>query len=199
MSGFHLIELEVRQVAAPLFGHGDKAAGNVVRLAERHPRLPRQPVGEVGRDADLEPLASRAANAPARALRPAALDLLEAGQAKRVLISGVGLDVRPVDLAATYRRPVALFDCCVALGREAVDTRSNGQEVARWVERRGYSSIRLVTTDWHMRRARFELDRALPNNIAVTNDAVSTHASLSILFKEYNKYWLRAVASLLGL
>jgi hypothetical protein len=50
-----------------------------------------------------------------------------------------------------------------------------------------------------MRRARFELDRELSANVAVTNDAVSTHPSLGALFKEYNKYWLRAVASLLGM
>jgi hypothetical protein len=50
-----------------------------------------------------------------------------------------------------------------------------------------------------MRRARFELDRALPSNITVTNDAVATQPSLNALFKEYNKYWLRAVASLAGI
>jgi uncharacterized SAM-binding protein YcdF (DUF218 family) len=60
-------------------------------------------------------------------------------------------------------------------------------------------TLRLVTHDWHIRRARFELDRALPSNIIVTNDAVSTQPSLHALFKEYNKYWLRAVASLLGI
>ncbi|QJQ31848.1 YdcF family protein [Sphingomonas lacunae] len=128
-----------------------------------------------------------------------ALDLLEAGQAKRVLISGVGLDVRPVDLAATYRRPVALFDCCVALGREAVDTRSNGQEVARWVERRGYRSIRLVTTDWHMRRARFELEQSLPAEVVIVSDAVPSRPSFRTLWVEYHKLILRSIGALLGI
>jgi uncharacterized SAM-binding protein YcdF (DUF218 family) len=128
-----------------------------------------------------------------------ALDLLEAGQAKRVLISGVDLDVRPVDLAAAYRRPVALFDCCVALGREAVDTRSNGLEVARWVERRGYRSIRLVTTDWHMRRARFELERSLPSNVVIVSDAVPSRPSFRTLWVEYNKLILRSIGAVLGI
>ncbi|OYZ86255.1 MAG: hypothetical protein B7Y00_06675, partial [Sphingomonadales bacterium 17-56-6] len=89
--------------------------------------------------------------------------------------------------------------CCIALGFQSVDTRSNALETAAWAKRNKVTSLRLVTHDWHMRRARFELDRALPERIIVTNDAVSTHPSLSGLFKEYNKYWLRAVASLLGL
>ncbi len=128
-----------------------------------------------------------------------ALDLLEDGQARRVLISGVARGVRAADLAREYRRPVALFDCCVALGREAVDTRSNGDEVARWVERRGYRSIRLVTTDWHMRRSRYELDRVFGDNVIILTDAVPSRPSLGTLWLEYNKLVLRWIGALVGL
>ena len=127
------------------------------------------------------------------------LDVLEAGKAKRMLISGVDRDVKPPELAAQYAGSAKLFDCCIDLGFQSVDTRSNALETARWVARNKVKSLRLVTHDWHMRRARFELDRALPDNIAVTNDAVSTKPSLAALFKEYNKYWLRAVAGLVGI
>lgn len=127
------------------------------------------------------------------------LDVLEAGKAKRMLISGVDRDVKPPELAAQYAGSAKLFDCCVDLGFQSVDTRSNALETARWAARNKVKSLRLVTHDWHMRRARFELDRALPANIVVTNDAVSTKPSLAALFKEYNKYWLRAVAGLVGI
>lgn len=127
------------------------------------------------------------------------LDMLERGQAQRLLISGVGRDVRPEDLAATYKKPLTLFTCCVALGRDAVDTRGNGEEVAGWVRRRNYKSIRLVTTDWHMRRARYELERSLPANITVVSDAVPSRPSFGTLWLEYNKLILRVVGSLLGL
>src|SRR3546814_3899435 len=70
---------------------------------------------------------------------------LEAGDAKRLLISGVAREVKPRELAAEYKRPVSLFDCCIALGFEAEDTRSNATEVATWAQRRKYKSIRLVT------------------------------------------------------
>ena len=127
------------------------------------------------------------------------LDVLEAGKAKRMLISGVDRDVKPPELAAQYAGSAKLFDCCIDLGFQSVDTRSNALETARWAARNKVKSLRLVTHDWHMRRARFELDRALPDDITVTNDAVSTKPSLAALFKEYNKYWLRAVAGLVGI
>lgn len=127
------------------------------------------------------------------------LAILEAGKAKRMLISGVDRDVRPVELAIQYRRSMKLFNCCIDLGFQSVDTRSNALETARWAAKHKVKTLRLVTHDWHMRRARFELDRALPSEIVVTSDAVSTKPPLGILFTEYNKYWLRAVAALIGI
>jgi uncharacterized SAM-binding protein YcdF (DUF218 family) len=127
------------------------------------------------------------------------LEILKAGKAKRLLISGVDRDVRPRELAAQYPGSARYFDCCIDLGFASVDTRSNALETARWVSRNKVRTLRLVTHDWHMRRARFELDRALPASVEVTSDAVSTQPSLRALFKEYNKYWLRAAASLLGI
>jgi uncharacterized SAM-binding protein YcdF (DUF218 family) len=127
------------------------------------------------------------------------LEILKSGKSKKMLISGVDRDVRPRELAAQYPGSAKYFKCCIALGFQSVDTRSNALETAAWAKRNKVTTLRLVTHDWHMRRARFELDRALPDSISVTSDAVATHPSLGALFKEYNKYWLRAVASLLGL
>ncbi|MBK8376299.1 MAG: YdcF family protein [Sphingomonadales bacterium] len=127
-----------------------------------------------------------------------ALEILEKGKARRMLISGVDLDVKPPELAAEYDRPQKLFDCCIDLGFRSVDTRSNALETARWAARNKVKTLRLVTHDWHMRRARLELDQVLPDSIIVTNDAVRTQPSLWVLFLEYNKYWLRGLAALLG-
>ncbi len=126
------------------------------------------------------------------------LDILAEGQAKRMLISGVGRDVKAADLAQRYPGTERLFSCCVALGFEAVDTRSNGLEVARWMARRNYKSLRLVTNDWHMRRAEFEIEQALPSSIIVYTDAVRTEPSFATLWKEYHKYLLSRLAALVG-
>ncbi len=128
-----------------------------------------------------------------------ALERLEAGDAKRLLISGVDKDVKPRELAAEYHRPMRLFDCCIALGFEAEDTRSNATEVATWVARRNYRSIRLITTDWHMRRAEYEIKRALGDKVTLLPDAVRSQPSLSTLFREYHKYLAGLAGGLLGL
>ena len=127
------------------------------------------------------------------------LDLIERGRAQRLLISGVNRTVRPVELATEYNVDEALFECCIDLGRESVDTRSNGTETARWVKQKKFRSIRLVTTDWHMPRARFELSRALDENVEVLPDAVDSDPSFGVLFSEYNKYLLRRAAVIVGI
>ena len=125
--------------------------------------------------------------------------LLEEGAAKRMLISGVDRAVRPSELAAEYKAPERLFTCCITLGREAIDTRSNALETARWLERRDYKTVRLITTDWHMRRSALELRQTLPGRVQLVYDAVPSHPSLTMLAREYNKYLLRRVAALIGI
>jgi uncharacterized SAM-binding protein YcdF (DUF218 family) len=127
------------------------------------------------------------------------LALMEKRMARRMLVSGVARTVRPEELAAQYRADEALFRCCIDLGRESVDTRSNAEEVARWMERHKFRTMRLVTTDWHMPRARFELSRRLGNSVAVVGDAVESNPSFGQLFTEYNKYLLRRSAVLVGI
>jgi uncharacterized SAM-binding protein YcdF (DUF218 family) len=126
------------------------------------------------------------------------LDLLEQGKAERMLISGVERTVRPVELATRYGKDEKLFDCCVDLGREAVDTRSNAEETASWIKRHEFKSIRLVTTDWHMPRASFELRRQTDGLLVVT-DAIQSKPSFRTLFVEYNKYILRQAAAVVGI
>lgn len=127
------------------------------------------------------------------------LELLQRRQAGRMLISGVQRTVRPQELAATQNVDRAIFDCCIDLGREAVDTRSNADEVATWLRRRGFKSMRLITTDWHMPRARFEIEKRVDDDVTILADAVLSNPRLRQLFTEYNKYILNRLAHLLGI
>ena len=126
-------------------------------------------------------------------------DLIAKHQAKRMLISGVAPGVRPIDLSRRYHVPMSLLRCCIDLGREAVDTHSNALETARWLSAHDYKSVRLVTSDWHMARARMELVAELGNDVTVTSDGVAGDAPLGLLLVEYNKLLLRRIALWTGI
>jgi uncharacterized SAM-binding protein YcdF (DUF218 family) len=125
------------------------------------------------------------------------LELLEAGRAKRMLVSGVHSDVRPGEFVIAQNVPDRLIKCCIDLGKEAIDTVSNAEETAAWKKNK-YRSIRLVTTDWHMPRAKFELARALKGEALIVPEGVRSQPGFATLFKEYNKYLARRIAVLLG-
>ncbi|MGH9551783.1 MAG: YdcF family protein, partial [Terriglobales bacterium] len=98
------------------------------------------------------------------------------------------------DLASRIPGSGSLLNCCVDLGSESVDTRSNAEEAGRWLAKHGFHSLRLITSDWHMRRARYEFDRVLGGKYVIVTDAVRTEPSFVTLFGEYNKYALRRLA-----
>ena len=133
---------------------------------------------------------------PGRIVR--GLQLIEAGKAKRLLVSGVATGLRKIDLIEANGHAAAIT-CCVDLGREAVDTRSNAEETARWVREHRYRSLRLVTSDWHMARARMELGAALDRNVVIVRDGVRVEQRLGPLVNEYNKLILRRIALWAGL
>jgi uncharacterized SAM-binding protein YcdF (DUF218 family) len=123
-----------------------------------------------------------------------AIDVLRQGKAKRLLVAGADPSVTKRDLAARIRGSSNLLKCCVDLGSESVDTRSNAEEAGRWLAKNRFRSIRLITSDWHMRRARYEFGKVLKNKYVVVPDAVRTEPSFFTLFGEYNKYVLRRIA-----
>jgi uncharacterized SAM-binding protein YcdF (DUF218 family) len=118
---------------------------------------------------------------------PRGIALLREGEAEQVLVTGVDANVRPREFAAEYEVSPRLMACCVELGFAALDTRGNARETAAWVTANEVGSIRLVTTDWHMRRAALELEGELPPDIALLRDAVRSEPSLWTLFLEYHK------------
>jgi uncharacterized SAM-binding protein YcdF (DUF218 family) len=89
--------------------------------------------------------------------------------------------------------------CCLTLDQASVDTRSNAREAAQWISAHKLRSVRLVTSDWHMRRAAWELERAAPKGTRVERDAVRSHPSLRTLFLEYHKLLARRIGSAVGI
>ncbi|MFN3468262.1 MAG: YdcF family protein [Novosphingobium sp.] len=129
---------------------------------------------------------------------PRALAVIEKGYARKLLVSGVDREVRPREFAAEYDVPDRLMACCITLGYDAVDTRTNAIETARWIRQNNLRSVRLVTTDWHMRRAAFDLAAEAPSSLVIVRDAVASRPTFKILFMEYNKLVARLIAWMIG-
>ena len=123
-----------------------------------------------------------------------AMQSLKGGKARRLLVAGADPAVTKKDLLDRLGGARRLVACCVDLGSESVDTRSNAEEAQRWLTKRGYKSLRLVTSDWHMRRARYEFRKVLGSDYWLITDAVRTEPNFLTLFAEYNKYVLRRLA-----
>ena len=126
------------------------------------------------------------------------LEVLQLGAAEQMLITGVDTAVQPDEFQAEYDVPDRTMDCCVTLGFSALDTRGNARETAQWMEDRDYTSLRLVTADWHMRRAAAELADQLPDSITIVRDAVRSEVNFGTLFVEYHKFLAVWLLKMLG-
>jgi uncharacterized SAM-binding protein YcdF (DUF218 family) len=122
------------------------------------------------------------------------MEVLRDHKARRLLVAGADPSVTMADIARRVGRSGGMLKCCVDLGSESVDTRSNAEEAARWLAQHRFGSVRLITSDWHMRRARYEFGRVLGPKFPIVTDAVRTEPSFVTLFGEYNKYVLRRLA-----
>jgi uncharacterized SAM-binding protein YcdF (DUF218 family) len=92
----------------------------------------------------------------------AAVQLLEEGKGRRLLISGVNPQARRSEVKYVARGVGRIWDCCVDLGFRAETTRGNAVETARWVEYHRYRSLIVVTADYHIPRAVLELHSTMP-------------------------------------
>ena len=115
------------------------------------------------------------------------IEVIRDGDAKRMFVSGVDPEVKPGEFADEFNVTSREMRCCVTLGYLAVDTRSNAGEAAQWLTSNDVRTVRLVTTDWHMRRAAAELRHSIPPTVAVIEDAVPSDPDLGQLYLEYNK------------
>ena len=127
-----------------------------------------------------------------------AMELLAAGYGKRLLISGVHPTNAASDISRSLPDNQSLLRCCVDLDRSAVNTRSNAAETRRWVRERGFKSLIVVTSNYHMPRAIVELSHAMPDitliPFAVVGDKWrdepwwTSGGTFRLLLSEYAKY-----------
>ena len=127
-----------------------------------------------------------------------AVALLASGHGKRLLITGVHPSVRPQEIARHVPEHRQLFDCCVDFDRSALNTLGNATEARRWARERGFHSLIIVTSAYHMPRAMAELGHQLPGIKLIPFPVVtekmrdgqwwSHPATARLLILEYAKY-----------
>lgn len=129
---------------------------------------------------------------------PDAMELLAAGYGRRLLISGVHPTSTASDISRTLPENQSFMHCCVDLDRTAVSTRGNAAETRRWAEGRGFKSLIVVTSNYHMPRALVEFSHAMPETTLIPFAVVgekwreepwwTSASTLRLLLSEYVKY-----------
>ncbi len=127
-----------------------------------------------------------------------AMELLAGGYGRRLLISGVHPLSGTSDISRSLPDNQSLLNCCVDLDRSAVNTRSNAAETQRWARERGFKSLIVVTSNYHMPRAIVELSHAMPDITLVPYAVVgdkwreepwwSNGGTFRLVLSEYVKY-----------
>jgi len=127
-----------------------------------------------------------------------AMELLAGGYGKRLLISGVHPTSAASDISRSLSDNQSLLRCCVDLDRSAINTRSNAAETRRWARERGFKSLIVVTSNYHMPRAIVELSHAMPDVRLIPFAVVgekwrdeswwASSATVRLLLSEYVKY-----------
>jgi len=94
------------------------------------------------------------------------IHLLQIGAGNALLVSGVGRGVNKSILADELdlgTPAMTLLDCCVTLEFRARNTRGNALAASQWAAKNKFQSLRLVTSNYHMPRAKHVFTRKMPN------------------------------------
>jgi uncharacterized SAM-binding protein YcdF (DUF218 family) len=133
------------------------------------------------------------------------LEWLRKGRGQRLLISGVSTQISPDQLKVKVPTLTRWHGCCVDLDYAAANTVGNAVSTRHWAKQKGYHSLLVVTSSYHMPRATLELRRHMPEVTliqapVVTNrvqgmDLIRDPELLKVIGIEYGKFvvaWARA-------
>ncbi|MBP1852176.1 YdcF family protein [Rhizobium halophytocola] len=137
-----------------------------------------------------------------------AVELLERGAGKRLLISGAHPTTTAEQIRRTTNGPAKLFGCCVDVGYEAQDTIGNANETANWIRDNAYRTILVVTSNYHMPRSLLELRRINRDTAFIPYPVVNSDLkhtdwmfdpnALRTLLSEYGKFTIAYVRDITG-
>jgi uncharacterized SAM-binding protein YcdF (DUF218 family) len=126
-----------------------------------------------------------------------AIELLASGHGKRLLISGANRSTNSSEISRLNPEFERWVRCCVDIDR-SLNTLGNAIETRRWAESRGFRSLIVVTSNYHMPRALAEIAHQLPDVALVPFPVVTDRrradpwwrrgATAKLMVSEYVKY-----------
>jgi uncharacterized SAM-binding protein YcdF (DUF218 family) len=126
-----------------------------------------------------------------------AIELLALGRGKRLLISGANRATNSNEISRLNPEFERWVRCCVDFDR-SLNTLGNAIETKRWAESRGFRSLIVVTSNYHMPRALAEISHQLPGVALVPFPVVTDRqraepwwtggATTRLMLSEYVKY-----------
>lgn len=126
-----------------------------------------------------------------------AIELLASGRGKRLLISGAYRATNSNEISRLNPEFERWVRCCVDFDR-SLNTLGNAVETKRWAQSRGFRSLIVVTSNYHMPRALAEIAHQLPDVVLVPFPVVTDRqraerwwvgwATTRRMFIEYVKY-----------
>jgi len=126
-----------------------------------------------------------------------AIELLASGRGKRLLISGANRATNSNEISRLNPEFESWVRCCVDFDR-SLNTLGNAIETRHWAEQRGFRSLIVVTSNYHMPRALAELAHQLPDARLLPFPVVTDRqraepwwtsgAAARLMFSEYVKY-----------
>lgn len=139
----------------------------------------------------------------------AGFELLAAGRARKLFVSGVSRGVDLAELLRVAGHSPERQDSRVAIGYAAESTAGNAAETRAWMTREGFTSLRLVTASYHMPRSLIEFRNAMPD-AAILPHPVATDGfrrdawwawpgTLRLVVSEYSKTLAALARTRLGI
>jgi uncharacterized SAM-binding protein YcdF (DUF218 family) len=126
-----------------------------------------------------------------------AIELLASGRGKRLLISGANRATNSNEISRLNPEFERWVRCCVDFDR-SLNTLGNAIETRRWAESRGFRSLIIVTSNYHMPRALAEIAHQLPEVALVPFPVVTdrqraepwwaSSVTARLMLSEYVKY-----------
>jgi len=132
------------------------------------------------------------------------MEILSNGIGEKLLLSGVNKNIKLTNIKNEFPKYKNFFDCCVEIENISSNTFENSRETFLWLEKNKYNSVLIVSSDYHMPRAKLEFEKFLNTKNTYyhpvnSNNNLKAIGKIKKLFLEYVKYMRTYISLAVGL